>query len=143
MALLLKQTTDKGITASYHRISNIEIDFNTGELNIYVSSYSSSEYRDQEKDFNKSLSELKQKRELLDQLIQNASDENEADRIKLTTEINENPLAMTSDDAIKELKVYDRKYIADVSKISGDDFGRDNIYKYLMTLPEFSGAESV
>ncbi len=139
MALSLKQTTDKGITANYHRISGISIDFNSHKLTVKVASYASADYRDHEQDFNKALIELKNKRELLDELIKNASDDNEAERIKLTAEINESPLAMTSDDAIKDVSVYQNNYDLELT----DNYDRVTVYELLKGLPEFDGATDV
>ena len=45
MALQLAITEPNGITVNYHRISNVNTDFNTGSLVVRVMSYASSEIR--------------------------------------------------------------------------------------------------
>jgi TolA-binding protein len=139
MALSLQQTTDKGITANYHRISDIKIDFNARKLTVRVASYVSDTYRDHEREHNVALQELKVKRELLDQLIQNASEDNEADRAELTAEINENQLSMTADDAVKDSSVYQNSYDLDLQA----NYDRATVYELLKGLPEFDGATDV
>lgn len=91
MAIKLNTTHISGAKADYHRISEAAIDFNTSEAQIVVLSYMETSKRNEEKDLKKYIKEQEALREQLDELMKDATPENEEERIELSQKINDSP----------------------------------------------------
>lgn len=141
MGLLLQQTTSRGITANYHRLSEIHADFTLNKLFVKVASYVTADYRHQEISFNVELKELKDLRQELDELNLIPTEDNEERRIELDTKIKASPLAQVPSDAIRDLTIYERVY--ELTLLASDKMTRAELYEQLKELPEFENATDV
>ena len=135
MALVIKKTLANGTAVDYHRISKILIDFNTGKINVIVSSYIKDKIRDTEKIKTEQVSNLAKLRAELDELVRDPTKENEAKRQELSDKVND--IADGSEPHSEDLSITVQEFSMNVS----DGYTQKDIYTYLKSLPDFAGAK--
>lgn len=139
MALKIARELQSGIVTEVHRIIGTVIDFNNHFIEITVASYVNGEKRETEIANEKALKDFVELKAKLDDLVQNATEENEQERQELSEQINEiveNGQPTTPDLSIATFK--HRLFLT-----GRDKYNRSDLYKYLKTLPEYAGAEDV
>lgn len=136
MALEAKRKLTNGTVVTHHRIVKTEVDFDAGKIIATVASYVDDDIRGLEKNSATEIEQLAELRQELDTLVAEPTEENEADRQKLSDKINE--LVKDGEPVPQNLNIVTTTYEL---KLTGkENYTRTQVYAFLKTLPEFSDA---
>lgn len=136
MALKKEIKNNLGQTADYHRIVGAEINYDLGQLRIYLDSYTSKDYRDIEK---KQIHEINANIELYYKLTNDLSVEK---RSKEKRDI-QSQLAKLNIQELEASKIERTNLKRDVVTVNIEDDLRDLLYSAVKTIPGFEDAEDI
>lgn len=127
MAIKQQVTSVSGATTEYHRISHLMADFTERKAEVVVASYLNETKRDEEKSKSVEQDNKAVLMEELDELVTNATEENEARRIELTNQINSLPEYTPDDVAPRNISVERHE----ITWPAGTDFNLEYVYNWL------------
>ena len=138
MALFKEITNQKGVTSRYFRISNVALDIDSKNIVITLKEYASNTYRNKEKEISGLQNEINERREYIDTLNTNYSENKE----EIITKNNELRVVINKLNEMKSQDYYivEQKYNFD---FEDKEYSLSTCYGLLKTLELFKDSKDV
>lgn len=138
MALFKEITNQKGVTSRYFRISNVALDIDSKNIVITLKEYASNTYRNKEKEISDLQNEINERREYIDTLNTNYSENKE----EIITKNNELRVVINKLNEMKSQDYYivEQKYNFD---FEDKEYSLSTCYGLLKTLELFKDSKDV
>lgn len=138
MALFKEITNQKGVTSRYFRISNVALDIDSKNIVITLKEYTSNTYRNKEKEISALQNEINERREYIDTLNTNYSENKE----EIITKNNELRVVINKLNEMKSQDYYivEQKYNFD---FEDKEYSLSTCYGLLKTLELFKDSKDV